>query len=155
MDARFELISPAGKVWREDDFDVGGDQFPQEVAALTPLYGVLVLSGDDGTETTITDDFDAMLQEICLRSIGQMSRGERVDYRLAAHAETVTFAPEGDRVRIGGDVRNELVCNRDDLVEALLDCGERFVDFKAAQLGPASGAYYRAELDRARASVSA
>ncbi|MGV8985203.1 MAG: hypothetical protein ACOH2H_02825 [Cypionkella sp.] len=153
MEARFELISPSGKLWTEADLaraaTNGPDSFAKAVAGLTPLYGVLVLSVDADNETTITDDFDAMLLQICLRSAGAIAQGTPVDYALAAHPEKVSFMPMGDKVRISGDVSADLVCDREGLAEALIDCATRYVAFKEAQLGPEASAYYRRELDRA------
>jgi hypothetical protein len=153
MDATFELIDPSGKVWKEIDLPVEPAPFNDFVAGLTRLYGVLVVKADDGATTTITDDFDAMMQELCLRSVVALSEGKDVDYVLAAHAEKVTFRSKGSAVQIAGNVSNEMVCDRAALVVALLDYGARYVDFKTAQLGPSSAAYFRNELDRAMAAV--
>lgn len=152
MDATFELISPSGKARPEIDFDPASEDFAQMVEDMMPLYGVLILSNDGGS-TSITDDFDAMMLELCVNSVGQISKGLEVTYLLAAHPETVTFTSEGDQVRIAGDVRDELLCDREELVTALLDCGGRYAAFKVAQLGPAAGDYYRKLLDRARDAV--
>jgi hypothetical protein len=151
MEARFELISPEGKVWTEGRLF---GRVAEVIGGLTPLYGVLVLSRDDGSETVIADDFDIMMQQICLRLAIEINQGLSVEYRLAAHPESVHFAVEGERVRISGDVRDEALYDRHDLATALIHCGERFVAFKEAQLGTVAAAYYRSELEIARTSFA-
>jgi hypothetical protein len=154
MDVTFELISPQGKVWTEAALARAGDGLATVVAGLKPLYGVLVITVDADTETTITDDFNIMLHQICLRGVQQLHRGGSYTYTLAADPGAVSFTVTGDTVQISGAVRDDLVCDRTDLVEALLDCGARYVAFMDAVVGADANSYAQGDLADAQAAIA-
>lgn len=154
MQITFELVAPAGTTWSEDDLAGLGDALPATLAGLMPLYGRLILLDEDqDEETTISDDFDTLMRELCLRSVPMLAQHKDMTYMVAAYSEEVRFVFDGDSVHIEGDATPELYTNADALAPALLAAGERYVALKTRQLGADGIGSLGSYLDEARSAI--
>ena len=154
MDVVIEFIAPDGLIWSEEDLAEAGDGLGALLGTLSPLYGRLVISDpSQDEETSITDDLEAMIRELCLRSVAEIVAGEEVVYDLATHPETVRFVPHGDRVAIEGDATPELWCNARALAESFVKAGERYVALKAHQFGTEKADNLEPYLRQAQAAI--
>jgi hypothetical protein len=129
----FGLISPAGQFWTEAALAEEGDKLGACLEKLKPLYGQLQIVDEEADESVaIVDDFDAMMFDICIGNVAKLSAGETVTMTLAAHNETVTFAPSEDQIEVSGSTMDEFFAPRAALLAALLDCGGRYLALKRA-----------------------
>jgi len=62
----------------------------------------LTLTGSDGSELVVLDDFGPTVQNLCLRLVPVVAAGEAYVYEYWAHQGGLRFTPEEDRVRVTG-----------------------------------------------------
>lgn len=158
MKATFMLIANDRTPWYEEDLDKDAAALARLLPGLMPLYGMLTVTDEDAHETlSVTDDFDAVTGEFCLRMVPDLAAGRAVTYIVSAHDEEVVLTPDGDRIEVEGTTVDECSFPKAAMLAALVDCGERYLAFKRKQLtdpGDRRLAMLEKALDRARAAVA-
>lgn len=112
------------------------------------------LSEDDGL--VLVDDLGALVGQVCLQSITALASGQAVTIEGASAPEKTRLEPDGDIIAITLPAGEQLVFPKQALLEALVGCGESFLNFQREHRGEAGAAYadaYAELLQGARAAL--
>ena len=119
---------------------------------------VRVTKGD--IEIAIEDSLDAIIANLCLGSIPDLIGERHVVMRYFLSYGYLRLDPEGDNQLVSGDFVPTVRLPRSELIPALFELGERYVEF-FERLRPPGGEYenlrvtLHEQLGRARAAMSA
>ena len=100
------------------------------------LDGVLTLRRGGRIALKIEDSLRAVVQNLCFRSVVELSAGRGFVYRYMGYDAVLRLDPESGDVVVSGDVVETQRLPRAALLEALYRCGVRFMEFLGVLGGP-------------------
>lgn len=92
--------------------------------------GIISISSSDGSDNTIKieDDLGALVQELCFKWVAKLAANEPVEIGFFTYAGKLSLSLENELVAISNNGTPKVKFLRTNLLPALYQCGERFVD---------------------------
>jgi hypothetical protein len=91
--------------------------------------GELVITGPENVEVRIKDALDALVMQLCFESLPDLIAEKHVVVRHYLMYGYIRLDPEGDLTLISGDYLPKVRVNRAQLITALFQSGERYIQF--------------------------
>lgn len=129
IEISFSLKGPNGTFIHELDLEAEFDRFREEFKDVEDNLGRIMIDVDEDQYASFEDELDYLIPEVCFRSIADLKNGRPVTIIFSRYSGRFTMTPSGKDVLITGDQISDLLCSRLSLIEALLDCGNRFLFF--------------------------
>ena len=127
VEIRFSLKGPDGAFIDELDLEADIDRFRREFQAVEDNLGRLMIQTRPGRTVFIEDELDYLVPEFCFRACAELANGRQSTIRLSRYSGQVTVSPSAEEVLISGSSIDPLLCFRNTLMGAMLDCGDRFL----------------------------
>lgn len=129
IEISFSLKSPNGTFIYELDLEAEFNRFSEEFKDVEDNIGRIMIKAGEDQYTYFEDELDYLITEICFRSIADLKKGRPVTIIFSRYSGRFTMTPLGKDVLITGDQVSDIRCPLLSFIEALLDCGNRFLFF--------------------------
>ena len=129
IEISFSLKGPNGTFIHELDLEAEFDRFREEFKDVEDNLGRIMIDAGEDQYTSFEDELDYLVPEVCFRSIADLKNERPITIIFSRYSGRFTMSPSGKDVLITGDRISDLECPRLSLIEALWDCGNRFLSF--------------------------
>jgi hypothetical protein len=146
----------AGDLLEIGEQELSGDEHREAIESQDVLEGAIVIEVD-GRRFEAADELWAAVQNLCFRAVEELSSGHDGCwvYTATSSDSHVVILPIAKLLRLLSEEARAVTAPRDELLEALLDCGERFLDL-LERLGESQEPFVRQlrpYAERARAAL--
>lgn len=116
----------------EDELSVPDSALVQRVRSKSILEGRVEISAPGQPDVRIADELVPWIQNLCFRAVPSLATGQPERIQYFSRSGYVLLTPSQDAVELSGDRDPHAVYPRKALLEALVDCGDRFLAFADA-----------------------
>jgi hypothetical protein len=99
------------------------------IRAASTIEGSIEIAGSGGPPITIVDELAPWIQNLCFRAVSTVASGEPAHVLYFSRSGFLDLVPRDDVVEVSGDKNPNAVYPRRQLLEALVECGSRFLAF--------------------------
>jgi hypothetical protein len=122
-------------------------------------YGYVTLRSDGMSDFVAADELETLVGALCFGTIAELASGKPAEVRYYTYFGGFELLPEGGQIRLMQEGVEQARYPAAELLPALVDCGERYVDYLQRLHGDKEGmqAYYaelRGEAEAARAAIA-
>jgi hypothetical protein len=129
MRASFMVMAPGQVLLSEDRLAGFGDMLPKALDDLQYRPGRLaVRDGEGAVLGGWVDTFSILVPSLCLEGATALARGVEYVYDFESFDEQARLSVTEGRAVVEGAEFGRFDCDRAELVQALVDCGSRFVE---------------------------
>jgi hypothetical protein len=99
------------------------------IRAGSTIEGSVDIAGDGETVTRIVDELAPWIQNLCFRAVPTLAAGEPTRVLYFSRSGFLDLAPRDDVIELSGDKNPDATYPRRPLLDALVECGSRFLAF--------------------------
>jgi hypothetical protein len=133
-----DLSSGVDRCLGEDELRQNFNLYCSSLAAERPIYGAILVQFPGQPEVRIEDEVWVLVQQLCFKAVSALVTEQTFVYSCFSYDGQVVLISDGASVQISGDLVPQVTVPRDQLLEALYECGQRFVQllFKISRYAP-------------------